>query len=241
MEIVQKLPAALAVACLMMLSSCSNDDALAPEPKVESVNTNSNLKVDVVVAPSIFSTQWYTGIDILPSNWSRNVDGYSNDVVAYPVGISSVRNLWGDPSRPFVQELILVPWARNITTFITVKGASSWDTKKMSSVKTKIRNLKPGKKYALTVYVSSSIPKATYGVINASFAKKCLIKLGNTVASQEEVVDLTSYKNCWVQKIITFTASGSEMDFAFSTSIDQYSAYAYAHLLVGDNALKQLN
>ncbi|MEO6286609.1 MAG: hypothetical protein ABIN80_24685 [Dyadobacter sp.] len=238
MKLVQKLPVALAVACVMMMSSCSKEDVQTPEPKVESANMNSNLKVDAST-PFMSSTKGYLGIDILPANWSRNLAGYSSNTMSYPTGVSSMKNLWGDPSTPFVQSLSLIPWAADMSTFITVTTSGTWNTSK-SSLKTKINNLLIGKKYALTVYVSSTIPEGT-GKASLKYAKSCLLSVASQAGSQETVVDLTSYKYCWVQKIVTFTATSSQMDFAFSATPPMTGQYSYAHLLIADNAVKLVN
>jgi hypothetical protein len=239
MKLVQKLPIGLGIVC-MMLSSCSKEDVQTPVPKAESVNTSSNLKVDAA-APSISSTKGYAGINILPANWGRNAVGYSNNQVAYPTGVSNIKNLWGDPSTPFEQSLSLIPWAPNITSFITVTTTGTWNNASKSSVKTKIQNLTIGKKYSLTVYVSSSLPKGVSGVASPTFAKTGLLSVRSAAGFQKANVDLTSYKNCWVQKIFTFTASSSQMDFAFSASPALPGQYSCAHLLVTDNAIKQVN
>jgi hypothetical protein len=240
MKLVQKLPIGLAIAC-MMFSSCSKEDVQTPTPKAESTNTSSNLKVEATGAPFISSTKWNTGINILPPNWDRNVVGYSSNQVSFPAGVSDIYRLWGNLSNPFVQSLSLIPGATNIGSFITVTTKGTASNAAKSSVKTKIRNLTPGKKYALTVYVSSTLPKGVPGEPSPTFAKKCLLKLSSAAASQDVVVDLTNYKFCWVQKIITFTATSTQMDFAFSASPEFPGQYACAHLFVGYSAVEQVN
>jgi hypothetical protein len=235
MKLVQKLPIAMAIACAMMMSSCSKEDVQLPAPKVESATTGSNLKVDAST-PYMASTKWDLGMDILPMNWSRNLVGYSSNTASYPTGVSSLKELWGDPATPFEQGLVM-PNAAKLNTFITVTTSGTWSNASKSSVKTKISNLTIGKKYALTVYVSSTLPKGT-GNASVKYAKSCSIILGNQAAAQETVVDLTSYKYCWVQKIVTFKATSSQMDFAFSATPPLPGQYSYAHLLIGENAVK---
>ncbi len=48
MKLVQKMSVGLGLGCLVLLSSCSKEDAQAPEPKVEttSADTTSNMKTN---------------------------------------------------------------------------------------------------------------------------------------------------------------------------------------------------
>jgi hypothetical protein len=239
MKLVQKLPIALAIACAMMMSSCSKEDVQSPAPKVESATTGSNLKVDAST-PYMATTKGAMGMNILPMNWSRNLVGYSGNTASYPTGVSCITKLFGNPSTPFAHSLSLIPWASNITTFITVTTSGTWGNASKSSVKTKISNLTIGKKYALTVYVSSTLPTGT-GNVSVKYAKSCSLIIGNQAAAQETVVDLTSYKYCWVEKIVTFTATSSQMDFAFSATPPMPGQYSYANLLIAENAVKPVN
>ncbi|WAC11386.1 hypothetical protein [Dyadobacter pollutisoli] len=242
MKLVQKLQIGLAIAC-MMFASCSKDDLQTPTPQTESVNTSSNLRVDVDAPPPfISSTKGFTGINILPANWVRNVvGGYSNNQQAYPAGVSDRFRLWGNPSIPFVQSLSVIPGATSIGSFVTVTTRGILDKSNKSSVKTKIYNLSVGKKYALKVYVSSTLPKGDPAEYSPTFAKKALLTVSNQAVSQETVVDLTNYKFCWVEKIVTFTALSPQMDFAFSASPQYPGQYACAHLFVGYGAIEKLN
>ncbi|KAA0990859.1 hypothetical protein [Dyadobacter aurulentus] len=241
MKLTKQLPVALGLACALMLSSCSKEDIATPQPQAESINMHSNEKVESL-SPSILPTQTeYLGEAILPNGWQRNNTGFSTNPEAYPVGVSNRYRLWGDPAKLFVQGMPLIPWASNLDAFITVTTSSILSKTNKSSVKTKITGLWPGKKYALTVYVGSSLPKAAPGIPYATFAKSCLLTLGYQNTSLETVVDLTSYKACWVQKVIAFTALGPQMDLAFSASPAQAGQYAYAHLLVSSGAVKQVN
>ena len=239
MKLVQKLPVALGLACMMMLSSCSKEDVQALAPQSEHVNTNSNEKTEAST-PYIHRTQTdYTGEGILPPNWDRNNIGFSSDQSKYPVGISHISRLWGDladPSKRFITSMPLIPWANSVYTFITVTAYSDWNKAQKSSVKTKIKGLLPGKKYALKVYVGSSVPKTPGYLAQPFYAKSCLL----TVGSQETVVDLSYSYYSWVEKVITFTATAPQMDFAFSAS-PRDGSHAYAHLMVLHGAVQKVN
>jgi hypothetical protein len=56
MKLVQKLPATLAIACIMMMSSCSKEDVQTPEPQTAGSNSHSGLKTNAgeVVRASLF-------------------------------------------------------------------------------------------------------------------------------------------------------------------------------------------
>jgi hypothetical protein len=237
MNLVQKLPIGLSVACLMMLSSCSKEDALAPEPKVENLNAHSSAKVEAL--PWIAPTKGATGINTYPQFWKRYYPTDGSNPIIHPAGTSSVTSLWGNSSFSWWQSLSTIP-GQPWTSFVTVTTSSKWDLKKMAVAETKIKFLKPGKNYHLKFYVASSLPKANGSGQVATFAKQGNVWVAaNGFESQKYTVDLTSYKNCWVEKIITFKAKSSEMSFMFSALPAQESQYAYAHVFIGQDAIVQ--
>ena len=110
----------------------------------------------------------------------------------------------------------------------------------MAVASTKIQFLKPGKNYHLKFYVASSLPKANGSGQVATFAKQGNVWIAaKGFESQKYTVDLTSYKNCWVEKTITFKAKSSEMEFIFSALPVQELQYAYAHVFIGQDAIVQ--
>jgi hypothetical protein len=238
MKLVQ-LSIALSFAGALMLSGCSKEDVQVPEPKSESVNTNSNLKTESAI-PFIQNTNnnyQGEGFSFLASGWQRNNEGFSSNAALYPVGTSTRTYLWGETS--FLNTMPVIPWITDIS-LITVTTYGSAKSSK-SAVKTKITGLIPGKKYSLTVYVGSNLPKPISGKPIPTYAKSCVLTLGNPTSTQEIFVDMSNSYYNWIQKVITFTASSATMDFGFSASPGQSGQYAYAHLLVPYGAIKKFN
>ncbi|TLV00280.1 hypothetical protein [Dyadobacter luticola] len=240
MNLTQKLPAALGLACLMMISSCSKNEVQTPEPKADHLNENSNLKTESLYFSS--PTKSTVGENKLPANWQRTTAlGFSQNQTLYPVGVSNLVSLWGKPTIPWVQNLCTIPGLSTTNTFVTITTSGMYNHGTMSSVTTKIKSLTAGKKYALTVWVATTVPKA--GTTNriSTFAKTAMfsVRSGNTF--YDGSVDFTSFKNTWVEKTLTFTAPGPEMDFIFFAAPENPGQYSYAHILMPDNAVKQLN
>jgi hypothetical protein len=240
MNLVQNLSIGLGLACIMMMSSCSKEDAQMPEPKVESGNASSNLKTETI--PWIAPTKGYVGINTFPNFWERYDPIYHSDPAAYPAGTSSLTSLWGNPSLGWVQSLSAIP-AQNNASFVTVLTSSKFDNQKRSLVKSKIRFLVPGSEYSLTFYVASTLTNAKgRNTVTPTFAKQCEIGISSPLSTPTGyLVDLTNYKNTWVQKTITFKAHASEMDFTFGASPAQEGKYAYAHIFVGQDAIVKVN
>ncbi|WP_031528847.1 hypothetical protein [Dyadobacter crusticola] len=241
MNLVQKLPIGLGLACMMLLSSCSKEDVQTPEPKVASVNEHSNEKT--ASPPWVFGTKGFPGQNILPGFWERNDKvGYPSDPTLYPVGTSSPSHLWGNASMPWLQLPSLIPnqpW----NSFITVKSSTAFDVKKQSRVKTKMGGLTPGKKYALKVYVATTLPKIQGRNTQVPhYAKSAVVSaLYSNQTPQGLVVDLTNSKNTWVPVTLNFTAIAPEMDLTFRSNSAKEGEFSYAHIFVGSGVITQLN
>ncbi|WAC11385.1 hypothetical protein [Dyadobacter pollutisoli] len=237
MKLVQKLSIGLSVACVMMMSSCSKENALTPEPKTERVNEHSSAKTDAV--PWIASTKGVSGNNAFPQFWQRlNNPNYASPST-HPAGTSTRTGLWGKISYAWWNPLSATP-DNPAPSFVTVTTSSKWDAKKMAFASTKIRFLTPGKNYHLKFYVASSVPKANDSGKLPSFAKQGNVWIASSgQESQKYTVDLTSYKNCWVETTITFKAKSSEMEFIFSALAANESQFAYAHVFVGQDAVWQ--
>jgi hypothetical protein len=104
-------------------------------------------------------------------------------------------------------------------------------------------NLKPGKTYAATIYVATTI---TNKVLNANtkpaYAKSAEIKLYPYVNSGpvNVNVDLTGKEAVWVKKTITFKPTKNNAKFWFSGLSQQGNVYSYIHLFVDPNSIKEL-
>ncbi|MEO6286606.1 MAG: hypothetical protein ABIN80_24670 [Dyadobacter sp.] len=246
MTSLHKLPMGLSLACLMMMSSCSKEDALSPEPKIESVNTSSDLRGGVISAylPYLAGTNGQPGLDIYPLNWERNNTNYfSTNSVTLPTGTSSLTQLWGN-SVKWAKPLETIPTAPKANSVVTVTTkACSWagEFENQASVKTKIKNLIPGKRYAITYYVASSIHALQDSNGLSSYATKVRVSLSDEGhGGGNYYVDLTGIKAEWVAQTVTYAAGSTEADLAFS-AITQKGKYAYAHIFVDKNSIIKLD
>ncbi|NIJ55531.1 hypothetical protein [Dyadobacter arcticus] len=241
MKLVQKLPIGLSLACVMMMSGCSKEELQTPEPKVESVNTHSNLKTDAL--PWIAPTKAYAGIKILPNFWERrSLD--SGDPVKYPFGTSNFSRPWGNIALQWKESFPALqgqPWNSFVTVTSTTTDKSN--SSKMAKVGTTIQFLKTGFTYYLTFYVASARPKLDGSGKLPTFVGKCNIALkspntGQYYESQYfDVNMLEAQPNTWIKKTIEFKATNSEMRFDFSATSIQDGKTAYAHLFIGQDAI----
>ncbi|WP_439557205.1 hypothetical protein [Dyadobacter sp.] len=241
MKLVQKLPIALSLACMMILASCSKEEGqVLTASDVEGESSHSNLKENML--PWIAPTKGYPGYNVLPNLWERYSSSSSaSDPTAFPVGISNPINLWGSTSSPFKQPLQAIPnqpWS----SFVTLTTSSKTDLKKKSIVDTQIRFLTPGKTYQLTVYVSTAIPKwKGIGPI-PTYAERCELWIaGPSVGMKTYSVNFTNKTNVWIKKVIVFEAKTPEMTFAASALPVKEGEHAWAHVFVGQDAIKQLD
>jgi hypothetical protein len=238
MNLVQKLPIVLSLASVLLMTGCSKEEAQMPEPKVESLNVNSNLKTEAVAW--IFGTKGYPGYNTLPTFWERTNTGNS-DPTAYPAGTSTPSRLWGNNASKWLKPVQLIPY-QPWNSFLTVTASSVNDMKKKSAVRTKIGSLKPGKKYSVTVYVANNLPSTGgFGPI-PTYAKQCQILIGNQGAgAQTTIIDFANSNNYWIKKTLTFNATAQEMTFDFSAIPAQEGMFTWAHLFVGSDVIQQLN
>lgn len=239
MNLVQKLPIALSVACAMMLSSCSQEDVQTPEPKVaESVNTHSSEKQDLV--PWIYGTKGYEGSNILPNFWERHNADVSDQGFA-PVGTSNRIYLWGASVFPFQPALPAIP-GQPWNSFISTSSSSAVDSKKMAIVKTTIGSLLVGKTYRLRVLVATATPK--YAGIGAvpRYAKECEIRLGDSKngVSKSVKINFANKQNTWIEKDIYFEATDNKMTFFYRALPEKEGQTAWAHLFVGSGVIVKL-
>ncbi|MCF2503822.1 hypothetical protein L0663_10570 [Dyadobacter sp. CY107] len=244
MNLVQKSPIGLGLACLLMLSNCSKEDVPTPEPG-KSQNTSSNMRGvggGLISLPALSPTNGPTGLNVYPSGWRRSATA-SNDLFAYPTGTSSCQHLWGDISVPW-EKLILKESVSSIATVSTsakinlLNEAST--ANKRSAVETTIKFLKPGKKYEVTVHVATT--KLFDFFKNAAYANVLaldlvrptgIVPLSNTLINQ-------SKQAVWVSQTITFEATNEEEILRFTAYTDVDNKLAYAHIYVDENAIKEL-
>lgn len=251
MNLVQKLPIGISLACVMMMSSCSKEDGLAPEPKTDGVTAHSNLKEVtgpgpvVITAGSFPSTNGPTGINIYPQNWGRSSTSGSNDVLAFPTGTSSLTHLWGDNNIPWVKPLQVIPGAQDPGSIVTVTTGTNLFTEfkeKSSVAKTTIKYLVPGKTYSITMYVANSIPKTPIaGKPIPVYANGVGMTMDFGYFAFGELFDLTGSNAVWVKKVIPFYAHHQEAEFRFWVVSSEKNGYSYGHIFVDKNSIKKLD
>ncbi|MEO6286608.1 MAG: hypothetical protein ABIN80_24680 [Dyadobacter sp.] len=241
MKLVQKLPVALAVACVMMMSSCSKEDVQTPEPKVESVNVHSSLRGagGVIALPQFPSTFGATGVDIYPTSWERAIyPGNASwpgtpSVAAFPTGVSNRTHAFGI-AHQWVKPLPAIPSAPGANSFVTfVTNSSEFDVAKRADVEAKIKHLVVGQKYSIEFYVATT----SIGVSGSGYAKRIIAQ----VAYPNYFVDinLTGKKAEWVKASFVFKARYQEETFSVAAASEN-NTFAYAHIFVDQNSIKKV-
>lgn len=250
MKLVQKLPVGLSLACMMMISSCSQQDVQTPAPESALQKTDATMRgigEDVLNTPaSLATTNAPWGKNKYPEFWKRDVSAGSQDVQALPAGNSSLESLWGDDSKPFVQALEKIPGIpdmRGILTVTTNTNATTLSGAKAIG-KTVITDLVPGQKYKVKYYVACAVPAETEQGMLPVFADKVNVSLRyqNPQFGIENlsVTSLVGKHGIWVPVTATFTAYATQVDFLFSTSTANAGKYSYAHIYVDKNAIKKI-
>ncbi|KAA0990860.1 hypothetical protein [Dyadobacter aurulentus] len=250
MKLVQKLPIALSLACAMMLSSCSKEDTLAPQPMAGSVNEHSGAKTNAGeegAAPYFASTFGVTGFEKYPMDWIKTT-GPGESI---PAGSSSLTSLWGivnwSPlvNPKWVKPLPAVPGIPAANTVVTVKSFAhtAAESSDKSSVFTWLKNLKPGKTYVVTFYVASTIVNGLGSNGERSvYATSAEIKILNVNGGSNTTnIGFYGQEATWVKKTITFKANADQAKFSFSGLTPLGNVYSYIHLFVDRNSIRELN
>ncbi|MCF2503823.1 hypothetical protein L0663_10575 [Dyadobacter sp. CY107] len=233
MNLVQKLPIGLGLACLMMLNSCSKEDAaVTPALQQEQENSYSSHKGVTYVSPLFSSTIGLVGKEVYPAGWEAYSFGPGEADPLIPAGTSSLTNLWGENASPWEKPLPPVPTAPTANSVVTVANYGSISD--ISYAGTKIKNLTPGKKYTITFYVATTKLKGAY-TTPQQYASNVLINL-NAKAVQ---VSLKGKEATWVPQTITFDAVSNEEVFNFFAA-GGIGNSAYAHVFVDNNSIKEV-
>ncbi|MGG7661855.1 hypothetical protein [Dyadobacter sp. BHUBP1] len=248
MTLIQKLPWGLALAACMMMSSCSQENVAEPEREKLSNGFSAAHGIPVII-PYIPTTNGPAGDNMFAPGWSKYITFNPDDLVKYATGTSTVTHLWGDPSTPWLTPLLApLPNANKVITVMYQKGNFGSPGSTESRVKTTIKNLKPGHKYAVTILGASTIR-----MLNGQptqYAPAIGLEITNVIhlnpVSNIALIDLVGKECEWVSKTITFEAKGTEADlYAYCTSTAAYyesqqSFFHYANIFVGDNAVKEI-
>lgn len=116
-----------------------------------------------------------------------------------------------------------------------------------SFVRAEIKGLTPGKKYALTVKVASTI-RVKNGE-STQYAPGIFVQIPGNIENpgyDHSIIDLTGKEAEWVSKTITFVAQGTETKVNFCTYSDaQYASshdkfFNYGHVYVPQNAVVEV-
>jgi hypothetical protein len=248
MKLVQKLPIGLSLACMMMLSSCSKEDAMSPQPEVGSVNEHSGAKTDALVAVPVFpstAVAFEVNYNSFPRFWEKMNTG-PTDLAEIPAGSSSLTALWNHQyDKPWDQALSPVPSTPAGYSMLTAKSYTplAASVKNRSHVRTKIEGLTPGKTYAVTFYVATTRLKDQYGGYQwtPAYAKTAEVKiLGVNNGMLTTNIDLTGKEAQWIKKTITFKAKYDYASFQLSALTPQEKTYSYINIFVAPNAIKEL-
>jgi hypothetical protein len=129
----------------------------------------------------------------------------------------------------------------SVVTFTSapVPMHSNWDSER-SSVVTKLKNLKVGKKYVISFYVAST----SRNLVPAPFVPACAKKIAVTVSHYggffTRYVDLSRRKAEWVKVEIELDATHTEEKVYLSAECAS-GEYTYGHVFVDRNSIKQVN
>lgn len=239
MKLVQKLSTGLAIAGCMLMTGCSTDEALAPHPGTEKVATNANLKANAL--PTIPPTDGPAGLGVYANGWFKFVNYKPDDLHEHAAGTSTLTHAWGHPAMPWLKPLPEpVPKAGNFLTFIRHQNMLGAGMAGHSQVRTIVKNLKPGKKYSISLYGASTI-----GIVNGLTTQYAdaiyILTTGTNVGNA--YIDLAGLKAQWKHRILTFQATGTTATFLFGclgTNNNPPKHYFYGHLFVDKDSLKEI-
>jgi hypothetical protein len=234
MNLVQKLPLGLGLACLMMMSSCSKEDSQTPEP-AESTNASSNLRHGGPVITSVYhfpSTNGPTCVGCAPNTWSLKIP--------HRDATSSLTAYAGNPAKKWFQPLPAPSTGSG--SIITVVN----DAMYTGEAKARIENLVKGKKYKITFSVSTTSVNQFNGP--SPYASKAVLR----VWDEEDItshliefikdIDFTGKHNQWVTETIEFEAIHNSAYFNFQGySASGETKLTYTNIHVGSNAVQQIN
>lgn len=227
-----------------MMSSCSQEDVQVAEPHIEGIKVSAGLKV--AAAPSIPTTGGWPGDHVFAPGWEKVIVTVPDDKQFYSAGTSTKTHLWGNPYMPWIKPLpqLLPNNGNNIGNFITFMGQKSNGTSTAVEVVTKIKNLVPGKKYAVTFFLSST-SRLKNGQ-PTDYAQSVSITIAGMIQQNPgslNLVDLKGKEAEWVSKTVKFEAQSTETNVFFQTCVSQqyYNSHAqyfhYANVFVPQNAV----
>ena len=250
MNLVQKLPIGLCLACLMMMSSSSKEDMQSPEPLTSEKTDASMRGVPPIItgAPYLAPTYGQIGNASLPNSWSRDAT-FSNDPILFPTGISTSTHLFGLADSPWVKPLSPVGSGLNGSPILTVSTNSKADplnwfgtSNKRSGVTTTLKNLVPGKLYKIKFYVATTLSQTKPNNLKHVYADFLMIDQMKSNVFVKHLYGTgldASNQGDWIPQEIIINANENELTLNFSAFTSASDEFAYAHILVDNNSVKE--
>jgi hypothetical protein len=233
MNLLQKLPIGMGLACLISLSSCYKEGAtVTPEQQLKQENIHSSHKGVTYVSPAFVPTIGSVGKEVYPEGWETYSFGPGDADPLIPAGTSSLTHLWGENASPWEKPLPPVPTAPTTNSVVTVSYYGSIPD--ISRAGTKIKGLTPGKKYAIKFYIATTKLKGAF-MKPQQYASDILINLDEKSVQ----VSLKDKEATWVPQIILFDAVSNEAVFNFF-AVGEFGSNAYAHVFVDKDSIKEV-
>ncbi|TLU98921.1 hypothetical protein [Dyadobacter luticola] len=235
-------PIALFLFGLLSTISCSKDYTSNLPTDMLLANSDSNMEpemaningTDTLMIPWMPSTDGTPGKDSFPAGWGRH-DRWELEPDYAPIGTSNLNALCGG-----LQWTVPLPAPNGPGSIITT--SSTFGAGKQAGrtwpVEAEIANLETGKKYSITVQVSTSKTAHSQYSNKARFE---IFQSGNEHALVTEFVDLKDNFNRWITKVITFVSTGQKAGFCFSVETEKGLNVNHGNIYVGPDAIKMLN
>lgn len=226
MNLVQKLPIGLGLACLMFISSCSEEDAATPESVT---NESSNLRQGGLVITSVYhlpSTEGPTCVGCEPAGWKFDKPGQdaTSSLIAYG----------GHPLKKWSKPLATPSTGSGSIITITSKGY-----KHGGGAKAQIKNLIKGKKYKLTASVSTTSLYGDNGPY--SYVASLAVMDGPLDVLGYKQVHFPGKQNQWITETVEFVAWSTEQTLRIYSYGEDQNNLAYTNFHVGPNAVQQID
>lgn len=235
MNRVQKLPISLLSACfaaLVVMSGCSKEDTLVPQPEISAVSVKSEdgAKFKTNALPVIHPTQAQI------CKWCKP-DGYSLKNPGGVIGISNSRYLFGNTATPWINTASSTP--SSLGTFLTV-GSTKDNSGQLTIY---VSNLVYGKKYALTYSVSTMSVKNSSGFGQSPYINSFIVKAPSADPLAYKSTYLSGKENKWITETIEFTHDDAKVTTGeFKVILANFSnAVGYGNLHIGSDAIKLVN
>ncbi|WP_161597226.1 carbohydrate binding domain-containing protein [Dyadobacter flavalbus] len=244
---------AASFSALLFMSSCSQEDFQALQPENENLKSGASMKTGAATG-SLFNTgntgqvlaeylkstalpdgsQPGSGASYMPVGWS--IDG------SYGYGTSSTRALGGNRETPWAIGTLSSP-VNGYSTFVTLKTNSTHNVTGIAI--SQLKNLKPGKKYELTYYVSanSALENGVPSLLSEKVICNIFTKASSNASQAIKVTNLSGTSEQWVKQSVVFTAEESTAKvniISHHPSSGNVAGNAYVNVFVAPFAVVQV-